>query len=177
MGVTIRDLPPQDVARQIVTLRAVYEAMYGIPAGKRAGFEPVLIEHSQREGFRLCTAIDQESEQVIGFGYGFTGLPGQPWRDSLAKVVGIEMAAEWLTGHFEFAEFGMIPTKRRFGIGTQLYQALFKGLPHERAILTVREENNPARRFYDKQGWTVLYEGFFTKKSSSNVFCGRRKKC
>ena len=105
MRVTIIELPPQEVSRQMVALQAVYEAIYAIPAGGGDGFAPVLIAHSQREGFRLCTAVDQEGEQIVGFGYGFTGLPGQTWRDSLAEAVGLEMAAEWLTGHFEFAEF------------------------------------------------------------------------
>ncbi len=137
--------------------------MYVIPAGGGEGFVPFLMEQSQREGFQLCVAVDQENGQIVGFGYGFTGYPGQTWRDALAEVAGIEMAASWLIGHFEFAEFGVTPTRRRCGIGTQLYEALFSGLPQERAILTVREENEPARRFYDKQGWRVLYEGFFAQ--------------
>jgi ribosomal protein S18 acetylase RimI-like enzyme len=163
MRVTTIDLSPQEVFKKIADLQSIYEAMYAIPAGGGEGFVPFLIEHSQREGFQLCAAIDRDSGQMIGFGYGFTGYQGQTWRDSLAEAVGVEMAASWLTGHFEFAEFGVIPTRRRYGIGTQLYKALFSGLPQERAILTVREENEPARRFYDKQRWQVLYEGFFTQ--------------
>ena len=163
MRVTITDLSPQEVLRRMADLQSAYEAIYAIPAGGGEGFVPFLIEHSQREGFRLCAAIDRGSGQMIGFGYGFTGYPGQTWRDSLAEAVGVEMTASWLTGHFEFAEFGVTPARRRCGVGTQLYDALFNGLPQERAILTVREENEPARRFYDKQRWKVLYEGFLTQ--------------
>jgi len=64
------------------------------------------------------------------------------------------------------------PPMRRRGIGARLYEALFSGLPHERAILTVREENLPARGFYEKRvgshfcrllhsirAWTVSHHG------------------
>lgn len=163
MSVTTIDLSPPEVLTRMGDIQSVYEAMYAIPAGGGAGFIPFLIEHSQQEGFRLCVAIDGGSDQMIGFGYGFTGYPGQTWRDSLAEAVGVEMAVSWLTGHFEFAEFGVIPTKRRSGIGTQLYDVLFNGLPQEQAILTVREGNEPARGFYAKQRWQVLYKGFLTQ--------------
>lgn len=85
---------------------------------------------------------------MVGFGYGFTGAAGQPWCDILAEEVGTELAAEWLNGHFEFAEFGVILPMRKRGIGTRQYEALFDGLPSDRTILTVREENASTRRFY-----------------------------
>ena len=163
MTVTIISLSRPEVFGQLVAIQSVYEAMYAMPSGSADEYRPILIEHSQREGYRLCAALDQESDQIIGFGYGFTGGPGQTWRDDLAKAVGAEVAAEWLTGHFEFAEFGVIPSMRRQGIGTLLYEALFSRLRHDRAVLTVREENEPARGFYDKQEWEVLYEGFFAQ--------------
>lgn len=163
MMVTIVDLTPIEVSARLVDLQSVYEAMYAMPPGSGDEFGPVLLEHSQREGFRLCAANDQEADHIVGFGYGFTGCPGQPWRDSLAKAIGGKVAGEWLTGHFEFAEFGVVPSMRRRAIGTRLYEALFRGLPHERAILTVREENLPAIGFYNKQGWEIIYQGFFTE--------------
>jgi ribosomal protein S18 acetylase RimI-like enzyme len=162
MRVEIADLSTHKVSKQLGDLVSVYEAMYAMPAGAGEGFRPFLIDHSEREGFRLCAAFDCGSGTVVGFAYGFTGYPGQLWRDELAEAVGSDMATEWLTGHFEFAEFGVAPEVRRYGIGTRIYEALFEGLTHERAILTVREENQPARRFYAKHRWSVLHTGFFS---------------
>jgi ribosomal protein S18 acetylase RimI-like enzyme len=135
--------------------------MYRLTPGGEAGFAAILTEHSQREGFRLCAAFDRESTQLVGFGYGFTGGPGQYWRDALAGAMGPEAAEQWLTGHFEFAEFGIVPTMQRRGIGTRVYASLFDGMPHRRAVLTVRTENQPARRFYERNGWEALYRDFF----------------
>jgi ribosomal protein S18 acetylase RimI-like enzyme len=72
------------------------------------------------------------------------------------------MTAEWLTGQFDFAKFGVMPSHQRRGIGTRLHDALLSGLPHQRAVLTVLEENQSARAFYRRQGWHALYEGFMT---------------
>jgi ribosomal protein S18 acetylase RimI-like enzyme len=163
MSIEMAILTPQAVSRRLAELQSVYEKMYAMPAGSGDGFCPFLVEHSQRKGFRLCAAVDEVHDQLVGFGYGFTGQPGQVWRDSMAKAVGAEMAAKWLTGHFEFAEFGVIPSLRRRGIGTRLYDAVFCGLPHRTAVLTVREENVPATAFYDRFGWQALYQGFFSQ--------------
>jgi ribosomal protein S18 acetylase RimI-like enzyme len=163
MTVIIEQLSLQEVVDRVTELQTVYEAMYGLPPRSGDGFVPFLLEHSRRVGFRLCISYDLYRALCVGFGYGFTGLPGQPWRDELAEAVGAQLATEWLTGHFEFAEFGVIPSVRRHGIGTRLYGALFGGLPHERAILTVREENLPARRFYQRHQWRAVYDGFFSR--------------
>jgi ribosomal protein S18 acetylase RimI-like enzyme len=154
-------LTPEALSGRLAELQSVYEKMYGMSPGGGDGFGPFLLEHTQRAGFRLCAAVDQERNRMVGFCYGFTGLPGQPWRDDMAQVVGAEITVKWLMGHFEFAEFGIIPTLRRRGIGSRLYEELFHGLPHQRSVLTVREENRPARGFYAKHGWEVLYDAFF----------------
>ena len=161
MTIDVVDLSPGEVTVRLADMVAVCEAMYKLAPGSEAGFATILTEHSQREGFRLCAAFDRESARLVGFGYGFTGWPGQSWRDALAGAMGPEAGAQWLTGHFEFAEFGVVPPMKRRGIGTRIYESLFNGLPHRRAILTVRMENQPARRFYERQGWLALYHDFF----------------
>ena len=52
-------------------------------------------------------------------------------------------------------------SNQRRGIGTRIYESLFKGMPHRRAILTVRTENRLARRFYERHGWVALHQDFF----------------
>ncbi len=120
MDVLIKYLEPKQVSNQFVELLEVYEAMYDLDPGSGEVFGPLLSEHSQREGFQFHAAIDRDTGRVVGFAYRFTGRPGQTWRDRLAEVVGPKMATEWLSGHFEFAEFGVTPANRRCGIGVQL---------------------------------------------------------
>ena len=162
MTVTIVSISRAGVAGKLADLRSVYEQMNGLPAGSGEEFVPLLTGHCQRPDFRLYAALDQEHNKLVGFAYGYTCWPGQPWRDGMAQAVGVEAAAEWLTGQFDFAQFGVIPDCRRRGIGTRLHAALLCGLPHHRAVLTVLEKNTLALGFYHTQGWRVLYEGFFS---------------
>ncbi len=157
MNITIQEVSTADIPNHTESLQGVYNLVYQTSGQGLAG---ALTEHCQRRDFRLIQATYEG--KCYGFAYGFTGEVGQFWRDLLADAVGEPLASQWLIGHFEFAEFGVIPRVRRRGIGTRLYQAIFSGLPHTKSILTVRDHNEPARRFYDKLKWRVLFEGFFT---------------
>lgn len=156
----IVSLAASQVAGRLTALQAAYEAVYAIPPGEGRQIVPALIDHIGREGFRLRAALGRGESQLAGFAYGFTGQPGQAWRDDMARAVGTQVAAEWLEGHFEFAEFGVIPEERRRGIGTRLQAALLEGLPHTRAVLTVRDGNRAGLAFYRRHGWVPLHEGF-----------------
>ena len=138
-----------------------YLAMYDLPRAAGPRFDAMLAEHAAREGFRLCVAMPEEDGLCIGFGYGFTGQPGQAWRDSLAMAMSDELSELWLRGYFEFAEFGVIPAYRQRGVGGRLHDAVFRGLPHRRAVLTVRQGNATARAFYEQRGWLALHDDFY----------------
>lgn len=144
---------------RVPEFQATYERMYGI-AEYSAEFVPAMLElHSQRPGFRLCAASAADGS-MIGFAYGFTGLPGQAWRDRMAEAVGEELAGKWMNGHFEFAEFGVVPEERRQGVGTRLYDQLFGGVANPHALLTVVTHNEPALEFYRSTGWELLLDHF-----------------
>jgi ribosomal protein S18 acetylase RimI-like enzyme len=135
--------------------------MYDLPLAAGPRFGAMLAEHARREGFRLCLATAQEKGPCIGFSYGFTGQRGQAWRDSLAAAMSDELTEAWLRDYFEFAEFGAIPVYRQRGVGGRLHDAVFRGLPHRRAVLTVRQENAIARAFYERRGWLALHDDFY----------------
>lgn len=160
--IKLATLSPQEVADSIPQLMAAYREMYLHEPDEGGGYASELIGYSQREGFRLAAAFDDRADRVLGFGMGFTGLAGQLWTDCLLAAVDPAVADEWMTGHFEFAQFGVTPQARRRGVATQIYDVLFDGLPHERAILTVIESNVAARSFYDARGWVTLHRDFFS---------------
>jgi hypothetical protein len=62
------ELSPSEVAERLTDLVSVYEMIYRLAPGSETGFAAILTEHSQRQGFRLCAAIDWESVQTAGFG-------------------------------------------------------------------------------------------------------------
>ena len=166
MSVSVAELSPSAVAARLDDVAQVYLEMFSLRPEVGPRFAAMLAEHAARQGFRICAALDGASGQLVGFGYGFTGQPGQPFRDALAAAMGPVAAEQWLTGHFEFAEFGVIPARRRQGIGGRLHDALFSGLPHRRAVLTMRTGQQPAREFYEGRGWVTLYHDFFAPSGS-----------
>ena len=137
--------------------------MFEVPTGEGGGFQDLLTAQSKMPDFGCVAAADRTTRQLVGMAYGFTGEPGQGWRDDMAKAMGPEMTARWLDGHFEFAEFGVVPSRHREGVGTEMYRALFAGLPHPNAVLTVRIGNKPAHAFYRHHGWHDLYTGFVSR--------------
>ena len=162
MRVTIVRFTVPDAMSRAGQLVDVYRAMYALPPASSRGFEQTLREHARREGFRLCVAQESEGDTLVGFGYGFTGQVGQPWRDSLALALDQATRDQWLSDYFELAELGVIPTFRRQGIGGHLHDRLLAGAPHPRSVLTVRANNEPAKQFYRRRGWLVLHEGFIS---------------
>ena len=145
------------VAERVI---AAYREIYMATAADAASFLDVLRVHGSRAGFTGRAAW--RGAVLIGFAYGFTGLPGQTWRDEMASHLGVDVATQWTKGHFEFAQFGVVTTERRHGIGGRLHDELLAAVPHRRAVLTVIETNEPARAFYSNRRWQELGSGFVT---------------
>ena len=151
----------EDVGRWFPLVLATHAELRGLSPEEARVFEGVAAEHGRTAGFRLVVAVDAR-ERVVGYAYGFAGGPGQAVTDEMAAVIGPDRAAEWLGHSFVFAQFGVLQRERRKRTGTRLYQELFDGLPHRRAVLTVRMGSRPAIGFYRASGWEVLYEDFVT---------------
>ena len=157
-----RLLTAAEITQRMPQLIATYEAMYRMEPGEGQGYAVELLRQSNLEAFRLAAAIEPETDAVIGFGMGFTGRPGQPWRDSLATVLDAALVDRWLDGHFEFSQFGVAPAFQRKGIGTVVYDTLFADLHNQLGVLTVIEHNEPALAFYQRRGRQVLHEHFYS---------------
>lgn len=160
MAVELATVAPQELAGHLADLQTTYERIYAAPRGAAVKVPAALAEHADRPGFKLVTVRDRRTASTLGFAYGFTGEPGQTWRDAMAEAAGESVAAGWFDGHFEFAEFGVVPELRRSGVGTALYDHLFADLPHTHAVLTVRDSNVAGRTFYHRLRWQVLHEPF-----------------
>ena len=117
--------------------------------------DETLPTHATRPGFRLVLA---QSPEIVGFGYGYTGEPGQWWTDRVARLVPAAQLDGWLGGHFEVVELAVRPAHQRRGIGAALMDCLLAGLPHRAALLSTYRHDTPARRLYLRQGWQVLVD-------------------
>ena len=149
---------------------AVYDAVFGDQPDHAAWRSGVWDRHTARGGFRLARAYDEE--RLLGFGYGYTGERGQWWTDQTARVLGPEVADEWLGGHFELVSIGVLEDARGTGAGRALLVLLTEGLSQERWLLmTTADADDPARHLYARAGWEVIGPGL----RDGQVVMGRRR--
>ena len=152
--------PIEDLEDLVGRIASPYRDIYRAAATEAVAFLELVRVHASREGF--AGRLAWRGATLVGFAYGFTGLPGQTWRDEMASHLGPDISMEWLEGYFEFAQFGVVTAERRKGLGSRLHDELLTAVPHHRAVLTVIEENGPARGFYSKRDWQELGTGFVT---------------
>ena len=71
------------------------------PAELLTGRRSIMAGHAANPGFRALAVIDDGSGEPVGFGYGFHGVPGQWWHDTVSRALaasrGAAAAAAWLT--------------------------------------------------------------------------------
>ena len=147
----------------------VYDAVFGDHPSESAWREAVWDRHRVRSGFRLARAYDGDG--LVGFGYGYTGEPGQWWTDRARTALAPAVGRAWLGGHFELVSLGVLDRARRAGVGRSLMRALVRDLPHDRLLLmTTDDPADAARRLYAAEGWHVLGPGI----GDGTVIMGRR---
>jgi ribosomal protein S18 acetylase RimI-like enzyme len=154
-----------EMSELVDELTTVYRHAFGAP-----GYEETerdverfrdeqLPTHACREGFRCAVAF--EEDRCVGFAYGYTGRRGQWWSDEVASRAPAEVVEEWLDGHFELVELAVDPAAQRRGHGAALHDALIRGIPNARALLTTYRDDRPAPRLYRRLGWELLVDGIF----------------
>jgi ribosomal protein S18 acetylase RimI-like enzyme len=163
-SLSVSELSPGDFAARLDQLLAVYAAAMRPPGDVLAGRKTIMVRHAVNPGFRALTVIDEDSGEPVGFGYGFHGMHGQWWHDTvrhaLAASRGVAVAADWLDDSFEVAELHVAPTHQGHGAGADLLLRLTSGRPERTALLSTRDADTPARRLYRGTGFVDLLTGF-----------------
>jgi GNAT superfamily N-acetyltransferase len=148
---------------QIVT---IYRDAFSAPPYYRGEEEVLDFARSlpqvvEREGFRFIVAVEETTDEIVGFAYGYANTPGQWWHKEVAKAAEPEIVAKWLLGSFRLVEIAVTPRAQGQGVGGLLHDHLLSGLPYRKAVLsTVAAETN-AHWMYQKRGWVVLLEEIF----------------
>ena len=125
----------------------------------RAFSVETLPRHATREAFCFIAAL--EDDELIGFIYGYHGRRGEWWEDWIQQRVPAAIFDRWFDNQYDLTEFCVRADRHGEGIGSGLYDALraeLAGSPYERAVLTTRRIDNPARGFYLKRGWEVVWD-------------------
>jgi ribosomal protein S18 acetylase RimI-like enzyme len=149
IGHDIREVAGKDV----LSLRRELAEIW--PDASRARVDEILPRHVARDGFRFLGAFSER--RLVGFVYGYRGLPGQWWHDRVATALGPDGEQRWLApGHFEFTELHVRTEFRRRGVGGSLHDALLEGIDAPTAVLSTQTDNEPAIALYAARGWHVI---------------------
>jgi len=147
----------------------VYDAVFGDQPDLAAWRTGIWERHSARNVGAFAATPD--GEELVGFGYGYTGEPGQWWTDQVTRILAADTAHTWLGGHFELVSLAVLETQRGRGVGRGLLEYLTAQLPHDRWLLmTSADAQDPARRLYARMGWEVIGPGL----RDGQVVMGRR---
>jgi ribosomal protein S18 acetylase RimI-like enzyme len=118
----------------------------------------IMASHLSRQG--LVAVGAQDKEQLVGFGYGYRGRPGEWWHDIVADALGRSLAKRWLTDSFELAELHVHPDKQGTGIGRQILELLLDNVDGRAVVLSTHDRESPARALYRSVGFEDLLTGF-----------------
>jgi GNAT superfamily N-acetyltransferase len=99
------------------------------------------------------------AEVVIGFGYGFTGSPGQWWHDAVARALP-DRLRDWLTDCFELAELHVLPAAQGAGVGARLLGDVVARSNARHVLLSTPDTETPARRLYRREGFVDLLTAY-----------------
>ena len=182
--VTFTELGPAEFRSAISGFIAVYTAAMNPPERMLAGREAILERHAANPGFRALAAVLSRGDYpsphapLAGFTYGFHGVPGQWWHDTVAGALTLYSRASasrgsgggwprsaadgpgWLDDSFEVAELHVMPSHQGNGIGRELLLRLTSGRPERTAVLSTADAESRARRLYRGVGFTDLLTGF-----------------
>jgi ribosomal protein S18 acetylase RimI-like enzyme len=154
-------------------LRDVHRAALGVGALSDEWAARRLPQHVQRDDFVFLAA--RQADELIGFGYGYTGEHGQWWTENVARSLTAAQRAEWLEPpHYEIVELHVRPAWQRRGAGSALLAQLLTRQPHDRALLSTQTGSRKARSFYAKNGWQELAGVDFGRGYPPYLVLGKR---
>jgi ribosomal protein S18 acetylase RimI-like enzyme len=152
--IAIVDIPRADLPARVAEAMAIYVTAMGYHSSSGAQRGTHLLRHAGFDSFRCRAALNAEGK-MLGFGYGYTSLPGQWWHDLVRRAVAID-AEHWLGNAFELSELHVIPAAQGAGLGERLLRSLADGLPHRTMVLSTPEGENRAWRLYRRMGFEDL---------------------
>ncbi len=144
-------------------LKRVYAAAFAPPPYNRTArdadwFGGQLVKHKGYAGFRGFVARGES--RVLGFAYGYASKRGHWWHDAVAEALRGSPEAVWLENAFEVVELAVDPAAQGRGLGGALHDALLRGLPYRRALLSTIDLETDALALYEKRGWQPLLYNF-----------------
>jgi ribosomal protein S18 acetylase RimI-like enzyme len=151
---------------QAAVAASVYGAAMRRPPEVVVQRRDIIGSHCRNPGFVAAGAFADDTDDLVGFGYGYLGAPGQWWHDIVARALGREAAARWLGDGFELAELHVRPDHQGEGLGRALLLDVLSRTPAKHALLSTPDTESAARGLYRSAGFPDLLTGFYFPGSS-----------
>ena len=129
-------------------------------------------EHSRRPGFRAFAALGP-GHRVAGMVYGYRGMDGQWWHDTVSRAVPRNRRDEWLANSYELVELAVHPRCQRQGVAPALIEELLAGRAERTCVLSTRIDSD-AHILYSRLGFEMIAEMPFAPKGAQFYIMGLR---
>lgn len=153
----------ESLGTQIVT---IYRDAFVLPPYNKPETEITFFAHSflsqlDRQAYKFIGAFaENNSEQLIGFSYGYSSVAGNWWCEHVKPALPKPMDTEWPDDNFQLTEIAVNPKVQGQGVGGRLHDYLLSNLRYERAILATMDADTVAHRLYQSRGWMPLLNNF-----------------
>lgn len=155
---SIRVLDSVDFAPYVDRAADVYGAAMRRGPDLVAQRRNIIAGHLDRDEFVAVTAL--HSRDLIGFGYGYAGRPGDWWHDVVSAALDRGAAKRWMNDDFEVAELHVHPQGQGRGLGRQILQMLLDNSASQTVVLSTHDWESPARALYRSFGFIDLLRDF-----------------
>jgi ribosomal protein S18 acetylase RimI-like enzyme len=141
-----------DEAMRIYAKAMGYSAQTGVQRAISAR------RHTSNVGF-ACRVAEDGDGKLVGFGYGYTTVPGQWWHDLVRRAISPDDQG-WLSNAFELSEMHVLPAAQGAGIGRRILEALNSDIPHDAMVLSTPDNDTRAFRLYRRMGFVDLARNY-----------------
>jgi ribosomal protein S18 acetylase RimI-like enzyme len=151
-----------DLLPRLDDILTVYGQAMGYPAELLAARREYMAAHTSRQGFRAVVTLDDDGA-MLGFGYGYTSVPGQWWHDHVRAAIHRKSRSAWLSDCFELVELHVRPGAQGRGAGERQLRELLAGVSHRTVLLSTPEADETASRawrLYRRLGFGDVLRSF-----------------
>jgi len=128
--------------------------------------------HGKRAEFQSFAAVTPE-HRVVGMTYGYRGLRGQWWHDTVVRALPPAVAQQWLDSSYELVEIAVDPKCQGQGVGSSLINRLLEGRLEATCVLSTRTDSR-AHELYERHGFEIVTEMRFANRGAPFYIMGKR---
>ena len=154
----IRLIGASEFTRLVAAAADVYGAAMQRPPDLVVQRRDIMAGHVDRHGF--VAAVAMADDQLVGFGYGYHGRPGEWWHDVVRAALGREAGSVWLSDAFELAELHVEPGHQGGGVGRRLLGSVLGAATESTVVLSTHDRETVARSLYRSVGFVDLLRNF-----------------